>query len=210
LAAPGWRAGNGLNKSKQDGKKDVDTMTYVLRGSLCGQLCDDCQEPLVGLELRLYQAAGQNMMHAAVAPEKDTFRAVAEDELAGRTLIATGEIGPGGGYSVEIDSEGYDGGPIEIDVYCGTVPRPKVSPHAVARQFDNGTLHSPPQTPEGHFTSGAFFFRGGAGGPHNGSNTGGTAISIAGDPPCAYVVNLGWVTRRWKDSPAGTYILYCK
>jgi hypothetical protein len=71
-------------------------------------------------------------------------------------------------------------------------------------------VHSPPQTPEGHFTAGAFFFRGGAGGPHTGSNTGGVAVGIAGDPPCAYSVTLGWRTRRWLDPDQNRQVLYCK
>jgi hypothetical protein len=55
---------------------------------------------------------------------------VGEAELAGRTLIASVEIGPGGRYSIEIGSDGYDGGPVEVDLYCGTVPRPKIYPRA--------------------------------------------------------------------------------
>lgn len=115
-------------------------MNYLFRGSLCGELCDDCREPLVGLELRLYQAAGEMLTAAAVAPEKDTFRAIAEGELAGRTLIASGEIGPGGRYSIEIDTAGYIGGPIDVDLYCRTMPRPKIGPHAEAKQFAITTL----------------------------------------------------------------------
>jgi hypothetical protein len=36
--------------------------------------------------------------------------------------------------------EKYDGGPFEVDVYCGTVPRPKVDPRAQPVQFSMPTL----------------------------------------------------------------------
>jgi len=55
-----------------------------------------------------------------------------------------------------------------------------------------------------------FFFRGGNGGPHNGSNTGGFPQNIAGDDPCAYSVSLAWSTREYLTSGTSTQILYCK
>ena len=90
--------------------------------------------------------------------------------------------------------------------------------HPHLRHFDvtiwnnNGTVHPPPAhsgsptvaMPSGDFTSGSFFFRGGA------SGTGGVAVNIGGDPPCAYSVTLSWLTRHWQASTQSASILYCK
>ena len=90
--------------------------------------------------------------------------------------------------------------------------------HPHLRHFDvtiwnnGGTVHPPPAhsgsptvaMPSGDFTAGSFFFRGGA------SGTGGVAVNISGDPPCAYSVTLSWLTRHWQASTQSVPILYCK
>ena len=90
--------------------------------------------------------------------------------------------------------------------------------HPHLRHFDvtiwnnSGTVHPPPAhsgsptvaMPSGDFTAGSFFFRGGA------SGTGGVAVNISGDPPCAYSVTLSWLTRHWQASTQSASILYCK
>ena len=49
-------------------------MSYVLRGRLCGYLCDDCHEPLSGLVVRLYApTAAERVTELAAASPKDTF-----------------------------------------------------------------------------------------------------------------------------------------
>jgi hypothetical protein len=83
---------------------------------------------------------------------------------------------------------------------------------------NNGTVHPPPvfsgsptiAMPDGDFTPGSFFFRGGASGPHIPGGTGGVAVAISGDPVCAYAVKLSWLTRQFGDSGSDTEILYCK
>jgi hypothetical protein len=99
-----------------------------------------------------------------------------------------------------------------------TVDHPHLRSFSVQISNNGGVVHPPPAfsgspttaMPSGAFTAGSFFFRGGAGGPHNGSGTGGVAVDISGDPPCAYAVTLSWQTRRYYDTGHSTQILYCK
>ena len=71
--------------------------------------------------------------------------------------------------------------------------------------------HAAPPLPSGSFLPGPnFFFRGGAGGPHQPGNNGGFPVNIAADGPCAYRVSLSWHTRHYGETQHGTEILYCK
>ncbi len=90
-----------------------------------------------------------------------------------------------------------------------TVDHAHLSSFSVSIANNGGTVHAPPQTPSGAFTTGAYSFRGGASGPHNGTNTGGIPIDVSADPACAYSVNLGWVTRRYGDTGQSLQRLYC-
>ena len=76
---------------------------------------------------------------------------------------------------------------------------------------NNGLVHSAPPLPNGSFLPGPnFFFRGGAGGPHQPANNGGFAVDISADPVCAYTVVMSWQTREYLTSGVSTQILYCK
>jgi hypothetical protein len=94
-----------------------------------------------------------------------------------------------------------------------TADHPHLNAFSLTVSSNLGTVHSPPVTPSDNFTSGlGKFFRGGNGGPHNGTNLGGFPLSVAADPTCAYRVNLNWSTRHypsaWGDDKPE--ILYCK
>lgn len=101
-----------------------------------------------------------------------------------------------------------------------TVDHPALRSYTCSIGSNSGTFHTPTTpavggnnaaTPAGAYTPGMAYpwFRGAAGGPHNGTNTGGLAIDIGADPHCAYAVNLSWVTRRYGDLGQGAQILYC-
>ncbi len=76
---------------------------------------------------------------------------------------------------------------------------------------NNGLVHPAPPLPNGSFLPGPnFFFRGGAGGPHQPANNGGFAVDISADPVCAYTVVMTWETRQYLTSSVSTQILYCK
>jgi hypothetical protein len=99
-------------------------MGYVIRGRLCGYLCDECQEPLRGTTVRFYAAEGPDVIQRAVAGAKDTLAFVdagGVDAKAGR-LIAEATVGDDGSYTAVLADKAYEGGPLDVDLYCGTVP----------------------------------------------------------------------------------------
>jgi hypothetical protein len=99
-----------------------------------------------------------------------------------------------------------------------TIDHPHLRDFSVSISNNNGLVHPPPAfsgsptvaMPNGAFTAGSFFFRGGASGPHVAAGTGGVAVDISADPVCAYRVDLSWLTRRYGDSGQSITILYCK
>ncbi|MBV8859521.1 MAG: hypothetical protein JOZ02_21495 [Acidobacteria bacterium] len=104
-------------------------MPYIFRGKLCGYICPDCREPLSKVKVRLYRAGDEREVVArAVANPKETFAILSEEQVDERRsrLIAEAETDDDGGFAFELNGDGqYDGGPVEVDVYCATVPRAK-------------------------------------------------------------------------------------
>ena len=91
-----------------------------------------------------------------------------------------------------------------------TVDHPHLRNFSVSISNNGGTVHAAPPLPHGEFTSGAYFFRGGAGGPHDPVTfAGGVPVDISADPPCAYSVNLSFITRRYGDLGTTLSRLYC-
>jgi hypothetical protein len=117
-------------------------MSYLFRGRLCGYLCDDCQEPLAGVVVRLYAPKADDLVTVlAAASPKDTFAALSDTEAKERgDSLAEAETDAQGSFTVELDEKAYQGGAFEVDVYCATVPRPRVAKDAKPRQFAITTL----------------------------------------------------------------------
>ena len=100
-------------------------MKYLFKGSLCGFLCEDCREPLSGIEVLIYLPwQKERVAETAVADVKDTFRLVTKEEAASRKklLIASTKTDEFGNFEVELD-EKYSKTAFDIDFVCGTVPR---------------------------------------------------------------------------------------
>jgi hypothetical protein len=95
-----------------------------------------------------------------------------------------------------------------------TIDHPHLRSFGLSISNNIGPVHPPPALPTGAFVppppTANFLFRGDAGGPHNGTNTGGFPVNVVGDKPCAYRVTLSWQTRIYNDPPHSTEILYCK
>lgn len=132
-------------------------MSYVLKGNLCGFVCDECQEPLGGLTVRLYPSRhAEAVAAAAVANAKDTFVLLSDEEASTKTggLLGEGVIDEAGNFAVEIVAEGYAGEAFDVDIYCGTVPhrRPTRKPPAPL-QFSLTTLAPQWRGEEGAFTA---------------------------------------------------------
>jgi len=104
-------------------------MSYTLKGRLCGLVCDECEEPLARVGIRLYQAeADEKLAARAVADAKDTVAILTDAQAKQRApgLIAETTTDDQGAFSIELDEKKYNGGPVEVDLYFETVPRPRV------------------------------------------------------------------------------------
>ncbi len=97
-------------------------MSYVMNGTIRGALCDECSEPLAGIEVRLYAAA------AAQSPTEQVVAAVE------RVQVGAATVRDDGSFHAAITHERYQGGELDLDIYCGSVPRPKFNPHAPVQQ----------------------------------------------------------------------------
>ena len=110
-------------------------MAYIFKGTILGALCRDCIEPLAGLKLKFYRVASdRNVTALAVAAPKDTFTQADEAAIEARRplLLGEAEIDERGTFSFEFPRDSrYDGGPFEVDLYCGcllyTSPSPRDS-----------------------------------------------------------------------------------
>ena len=100
-------------------------MKYTFKGSLCGSLCEDCTEPLDGIEVFLYLPwQKERILENAIAKTKETFRIVTKEEATARKglLIATTKSDAQGNFEFAIN-EKYGSTAFDIDFSCGTVPR---------------------------------------------------------------------------------------
>ena len=112
-------------------------MKYVIKGNIFGFLCEDCTEPLYGIDILLYLPAQNNVLAATVANTKETFHFVNQEEAAARKklLIATTKTDEKGNFEFSLD-EKYANNAFDIDFVCGTVPRnPPKPPRKEPVQF---------------------------------------------------------------------------
>lgn len=118
-------------------------MSHTIHGRLRGLLCSECVEPLSGVTLRLYQLRrGDNVPSAPDDPKRD-FAVLAEDAVREKAqlLVAEGTTDEQGAFSIEIpDGSGYGGGPLEVDLLCGSVPRQVGRPRRDPVQVNVATL----------------------------------------------------------------------
>jgi hypothetical protein len=120
-------------------------MAFTFKGSLCGSLCDECEEQLSNVTVRLYRhAAGTNVTALAVAKPNDTFALLTDDQIQAKAslLIAETQTDADGAFTFTLSGrQNYNGEAFEIDVYCGNVPHhlPGRTPPR-PRQFSITTL----------------------------------------------------------------------
>ena len=99
-------------------------MSHILRGRLCGYICDECSEPLVRVQVRLYRLRGdQDATTLAVAAPKETFGVVDEEGRKAKEghLLVDATTDEDGRFTAEFP-DGYDGGPVEVDVFMEEPP----------------------------------------------------------------------------------------
>lgn len=118
-------------------------MKYIIKGNLCGSLCEDCFEPLSGMEVLLYQPwQKESVIGNTVASTKDTFRLVSKEEsdLRKDLLVARTITDEKGHFEFVLD-EKYSNSAFDIDFTCGSVPRvPPVPPRKEPLQFHLTTI----------------------------------------------------------------------
>jgi hypothetical protein len=118
-------------------------MKYLFKGNLCAYLCEECTEPLLGMEVLLYTPwQKERVAETAVADVKDTFRLVSKEEAASRKdlLIAKAKTDEFGNFEFELD-EKYSKTAFDIDFVCGTVPRVPPKPRKEPLQFHLTTIY---------------------------------------------------------------------
>jgi hypothetical protein len=113
-------------------------MNYVIRGNLCGFLCDDCFEYLSDVEVLLYEPWQKDqILENTVAATKDTFHLVSAKEISDRKklLIARSKTDEKGNFEFRVDQK-FANSAFDIDFVCGSVPRkPPVPPKKEPLQF---------------------------------------------------------------------------
>lgn len=100
-------------------------MSYKIKGNFSAYLCDDCLENLSQVRVRIYLPEREsNVAAVSSANIKDTFRELTDEEVKAKNnrLIAEAETDMIGNFAIIID-EKYARSALEIDIYCGTVPR---------------------------------------------------------------------------------------
>lgn len=102
-------------------------MAYTLNGRLIGSLCDECFEPLVGAIVRLVATTG---LGAPSTDDRDLASGVRDEATATKrsaSSLGEGVVGDDGTFSVTLGSA-YEGGHLDVDVYCGTMTGHRVPP----------------------------------------------------------------------------------
>lgn len=118
-------------------------MSYIIRGSLCGLLCDDCFEPLHPVEIVLYRPWQPDaVLEHTVASTKDTFRPVTTDEQKSREKlrITSTHTNEHGHFELEVDEQ-YAKTALDIDFVCSTVPHARKPPRRQSLQFHLTTFY---------------------------------------------------------------------
>ncbi len=94
-------------------------MTHVLRGTLCGRTCADCPDPIADSVVRIYRTEQPEQAGGlSAANPKLTTRQLSAKEVKAKSgrLIGEGRTDSAGNYAIELSADGYDGGPLEIDL----------------------------------------------------------------------------------------------
>lgn len=106
-------------------------MAYLIRGNLCGFICQDCKESITNATIRLYHhRKDQEIPELTEADPKDTMRLLNEKEIQQKKkyLIAEAQTDQQGNYTFKLDEKKYQGGSLEVDVYLESVPHQTSDP----------------------------------------------------------------------------------
>jgi hypothetical protein len=104
-------------------------MSFTIKGQLCGYLCRECIENLSGVNVRFYRPAelNQQVAEQIAADPKATLQVLSPEQIKAKKdrLIGETRTDEKGNYEFDFP-RGYDGGPVEIDVFLTEVPNQKI------------------------------------------------------------------------------------
>jgi hypothetical protein len=103
-------------------------MKYLFKGNLAAWICNECRESLSKVKVKLYDVKDRPNVTALVAANaKDTLYVDSNSQLLERKslLLGEGTTDENGFFSVQLDEKKYQGGAVEIAVYCESVPGQK-------------------------------------------------------------------------------------
>lgn len=118
-------------------------MNYYWKGNLCGHICEDCIEALFGLTVRLYQPNNNPETPVEQEPLTQALTILQESQVEEKaaSLLAETLIDVNGDFSIRLDDDQYEGGPLEVDIYAPFVPGQKEQKETPpARQFTLGII----------------------------------------------------------------------
>lgn len=118
-------------------------MNYTIHAKLSGYICCESVEPVANTLVRFYRTRGtKETTIAATANPKQTFRPLTNAQIKQKAsrLIAEVETDDHGRATINIDEKAYNGGPVEIDIYCKNVPGQDPDKAYPPRQFSITTL----------------------------------------------------------------------
>lgn len=120
-------------------------MRYFFKGSICGRLCDNCEEALSNVQVRLYRIReDQPEISLAAARPKNTFTILFNEQVQAKEkyLLAEAQTDSKGSFSVEMGEDlDYNGEAFEIDVRVGRAPGQEERPEGTTPvQFTINTL----------------------------------------------------------------------
>lgn len=106
-------------------------MGYLFKGTICGRLCDDCEEDLSNAVVKLYRLReDQQKTILATASPKNTFAILSNKEVDAKEdfLIAESRTNAKGHFQFELgENQDYEGEAFEIDVYVEKSSRARVT-----------------------------------------------------------------------------------
>ena len=104
-------------------------MSFILKGNICGYLCADCREPLIGSIIRFYQVENLQIATEAVAANpKNTLQLLDEKTAHAKDkfLMAEAKIDENGNYKAELNDSYHNyGGPLVVCIQTNSVPYQK-------------------------------------------------------------------------------------
>lgn len=130
-------------------------MRNFIKGRLLGRLCEDCEENVSQVKVRLYLPERRtNVEGALAASEKETFKLLTPQEVKEKEgrLVGEGMTEDSGEFLIELKGD-YADSALEFDFECGTVPKGPLPPKKFPiRQFHVTTFY-PKWDAEGQATA---------------------------------------------------------